>query len=373
MTRFSKLSLLIGLTLSSISVHSATFSADGRSNGMGNIGVATADYLAAPFYNPALVGVYNESDDAAILIPAVAINASDVDGSIDILDDLQDSIEQLEGGDPSAQTDIDRLLRELDGNAPLAVKGAVGIAIAIPNETVSVNFYTKGFVDVVVVTDVNVNDYTDSYADLLGFGYAEYGIAFAKQYEISGEKFSFGVTPKYQQFSTYIERVTVEDFDVSDYDENEKTDSAANLDIGAVWLKDDFRVAASLQNLLKQDIDTITVAGRSDTYEMSPQLTVAGAYTIQALTVGLDIELMKQERFKGVKDDTQFVRVGIEGNAFDWVQLRAGYQHDMEDTLDDTITAGIGISPFGVVNIDLAGSYAGDNQLGAAANLSVMF
>ncbi len=368
-----KLIVVAGLTIASTYAHPATFSADGRSNGMGNIGVATADYLAAPFYNPALVAVYRESDNAAILIPAVAINASDVDNTIDTMDDLQDEIKRLEGGDLSAQVDIDRLLIELDGNAPLAVKAAAGIAVAIPNETISINFYTKGFVDVVVVTDVNIADYTQSFADLLGFGYAEYGVAFAKQYEILGEKFSFGITPKYQQFSTYIERVTVEDFDVSDYDENEKTDSAANLDIGAVWLKDNFRVGASLQNILKQDVNTITVAARSDTYEMSPQLTIAGAYTVQAFTVGLDLELMSQERFKNVDDDTQFVRVGIEGNAFDWLQLRAGYQHDMEDTLDDAITAGIGISPFGVFNIDLAGSYAGENQIGAAANLSFMF
>ena len=51
-------------------------------------------------------------------------------------------------------------------------------------------------------------------------------------------------------------------------------------------------------------------------------------------------------------------------------QLRAGYEMDLEDTLDDSLTAGIGISPFDVVSLDLAGSYAGENQFGASLNLA---
>ncbi|MHC5792011.1 hypothetical protein ACYT6H_10485, partial [Streptococcus pyogenes] len=75
-----------------------------------------------------------------------------------------------------------------------------------------------------------------------------------------------------------------------------------------------------------------------------------------------------QKRFKELDDDTQFVRIGIEGDAWGWAQLRAGYEIDLENNLDNSVTGGIGISPFDVVSLDLAGSYAGDNQFGAAAN-----
>jgi hypothetical protein len=91
------------------------------------------------------------------------------------------------------------------------------------------------------------------------------------------------------------------------------------------------------------------------------------------VTVAVDIELTKQERFASLNDETQYLRFGIEGNAWDWAQLRAGYEIDMQDNADSAITAGIGLSPFDVVSLDLAGNYAGSNQLGASANLAFTF
>jgi hypothetical protein len=45
----------------------------------------------------------------------------------------------------------------------------------------------------------------------------------------------------------------------------------------------------------------------------------------------------------------------------------------MQDNADSAITAGIGLSPFDVVSLDIAGNYAGSNQLGASANLAFTF
>lgn len=42
-------------------------------------------------------------------------------------------------------------------------------------------------------------------------------------------------------------------------------------------------------------------------------------------------------------------------------------------TMEDSLTAGIGISPLGTLNLDVVGSYGSDNQVGASVSLSFTF
>ncbi|CSB39989.1 TraF protein [Vibrio cholerae] len=67
------------------------------------------------------------------------------------------------------------------------------------------------------------------------------------------------------------------------------------------------------------------------------------------------------------------MRFGVEGNAWGWAQLRAGYEVDLQNSLDNSVSVGLGVSPWDVVSLDLAGSYAGDNQFGLSANLAFTF
>ena len=48
-----KITVMWSLAWIAIVVNAATVVPDGRGNGMGNTGVTSADYLLAPFYNPA--------------------------------------------------------------------------------------------------------------------------------------------------------------------------------------------------------------------------------------------------------------------------------------------------------------------------------
>lgn len=187
---------------------------------------------------------------------------------------------------------------------------------------------------------------------------------------LGGHDVSLGISPKYQELRTYSDTVSVEDFDIEDYDKSETNEKAFNMDLGAVWNKDEWRVAFAVKDLFKQEIDTLN---KTYTYELTPQATLGFAYSTRLFTAALDADLTSQTRYVGVDDDTQFIRVGFEGNAWDWLQLRAGYQIDVENTLDNMVTAGLGVSPFDVVNFDFAGSYAGDNQFGASANVAVTF
>ncbi|WP_375749748.1 conjugal transfer protein TraF [Vibrio sp. HN007] len=386
-----KTSLALGLILCSSSAICATKVADGRGNGMGNTGVASADYLVAPFYNPALGAFYRESDDIAILVPAVGITGRDTDETLDTLDDFQDLYDKDKFDESTASKEtVDQLngyLNDLTGNSPLTVTGGVGLAVAVPSEHVSVNVFGRGFVEIIASTRVaalgsydpnNQVDYAtktktrieSSEVDLVAFGYSEFGIAFAKLFEYNGHNFSLGLSPKYQELKTYSDTVNVDDFDLDDYDKSETSKSAFNMDLGAIWYKGAWRVGLSVKDIFKQEIDT--TAGNYK-YELSPQATAAVAYNTRFFTAAIDADLTKQTRYTKIKDDTQFIRFGIEGNAWDWLQLRAGYEIDAQDTLDNSVTAGLGLSPFDVLNIDLAGSYAGDNQFGGSANLAFTF
>jgi len=209
--------------------------------------------------------------------------------------------------------------------------------------------------------------YMGTEINVTGFGYTEFGLTLAKKYTIYGESFSFGVTPKYQILQTYSDITDIADFEV-EFEDADAEVTAFNFDLGMVWMKNNFRAALAVKDVLKQEIQAT-----NETYELNPQATLGLAYAAEYFTFGVDVDLTEQTRFVELDDNTQFARVGVEFNAWHWAQLRAGFEHDIQGTMEDSLTAGIGISPFGTVNLDVAGSYGSDNQVGASASLSFTF
>lgn len=354
----------------------APYAADARSHGMGNTGVVSADYLTAPLHNPALGALYRENDDIGLLIPALGVNIHDEDEALSAVDDVQDLYDSIQGiPTPANEAELNRLLDQLDKSAPVVINGGLSLAIAIPTRYMSVNLFSAGYVEILAAPDISdstntADRYLNSAVDLAAFGSAEYGVALASAYTIGGQQFAFGITPKYQQLKTYTQRTTLDDFDIEDYDKSEVSKNTFNMDLGVAWYHNAFRAGLSLKDVFEQDIETKL---GNYTYELTPQATLGIGYVGDYVALSLDADLTKQKRFKELNDDTQFIRVGIEGNAWGWAQLRAGYEVDLENNLDNSVTGGIGISPFDVISVDLAGSYAGDNQFGAAANLAFTF
>ncbi|EKO3504760.1 conjugal transfer protein TraF [Vibrio fluvialis] len=385
MHHYKYLSAVIMFGICPLSAYAANGVADARGNAMGNTGVTTSDYLLAPFYNPALTAVYRDRDSVGLLVPALGANVRDSDESLSTIDDLQSSIDQFEaaGVGAATQENINQLngyLDDLADDKPLAVSGGAGIAVALPMNAVSLNFFARGYAEILADSSIAANTgntasdvetrYQNSYVNMLAFGYSEYGVAVAKLFTLQGQQIAIGITPKIQELRTYKEVVTVQDFDLSDYDQSKTSKNAFNLDIGAVWLKDNFRAGIAAKDLISQEIKTYD---DQSSYTLDPQVTVSGGYVTDFLALAIDWDLTKQKRFKGVDDDTQFLRFGVEGNAWGWAQLRAGYEIDLESTLDNSITAGLGISPGDLVSVDLAANYAGNYQYGLSANLAFTF
>ncbi|TQQ77344.1 conjugal transfer protein TraF [Vibrio cholerae] len=380
----STLAVVMAMAFSS-SAFASNLLMDARGAGMGNTGVSTADYLLAPYYNPALTAVYRKNDSFGILLPSIGLRAEDKDESLKTIDDLQDSIEQFEraGVGAATQENVDQLNRYLDQLAddkPLAVTAGIGIAVALPLDAVSLNFFTRGYAEVIAKANVaaksgnSANEvktrYESSDVDLTAFGYTEVGLAVGKQVVLGGHTVALGVTPKVQQLRTYQDNASVKSFDLDDYDKSEVKDNAFNLDMGAVWLIDQYRVGIVAKDLFAKDIQT---QNRNNTYKLDTQIAVSGSYVSDFFIAAVDLDLTKQRRFNGDNDDTQFMRFGVEGNAWGWAQLRAGYEVDLQNSLDNSVSVGLGVSPWDVVSLDLAGSYAGDNQFGLSANLAFTF
>ncbi|ELX7501211.1 conjugal transfer protein TraF [Vibrio fluvialis] len=385
MHHYKYLSAVIMFGICPLSAYAANGVADARGNAMGNTGVTTSDYLLAPFYNPALTAVYRDRDSVGLLVPALGANIRDSDESLSTIDDLQSSIDQFEaaGVGAATQENINQLngyLDDLADDKPFAVSGGAGIAVALPMNAVSLNFFARGYAEILADSTIAANTgntasdvetrYQNSYVNMLAFGYSEYGVAVAKLFTLQGQHIAIGITPKIQELRTYKEVVTVQDFDLSDYDQSKTSKNAFNLDIGAVWLIDNFRAGIAAKDLISQEIKTYD---DQSSYTLDPQVTVSGGYVTDFLALAVDWDLTKQKRFKGVDDDTQFLRFGVEGNAWGWAQLRAGYEIDLESTLDNSITAGLGISPGDLVSVDLAANYAGNYQYGLSANLAFTF
>ncbi|GIB55648.1 hypothetical protein VCSRO93_1591 [Vibrio cholerae] len=380
----STLAVVMAMAFSS-SAFASNLLMDARGAGMGNTGVSTADYLLAPYYNPALTAVYRKNDSFGILLPSIGLRAEDKDESLKTIDDLQDSIEQFEraGVGAATQENVDQLNRYLDQLAddkPLAVTAGIGIAVALPLDAVSLNFFTRGYAEVIAKANVaaksgnSANEvktrYESSDVDLTAFGYTEVGLAVGKQVVLGGQTVALGVTPKVQQLRTYQDNASVKSFDLDDYDKSEVKDNAFNLDMGAVWLIDQYRVGIVAKDLFAKDIQTQNL---NNTYKLDTQIAVSGSYVSDFFIAAVDLDLTKQRRFNGDNDDTQFMRFGVEGNAWGWAQLRAGYEVDLQNSLDNSVSVGLGVSPWDVVSLDLAGSYAGDNQFGLSANLAFTF
>ena len=371
--------------------------AGARNDAMGGTGVASSDYLNAAFVNPALVTRFSDldDDDWGLMLPTFGIFATDPDDVLDDLETLEDSFDAIEaawaGGTAPTQGQLDTLaanLNALSGSA-LQLQAFGGAVLAIPSEDLGMAIVIRGNIDAAGMMLVNPADVTDiedaltgttlptltSEAVMLAAGVSEVGLAIGTTFDIDGNSLAVGITPKMQRVEVYNYAISIENAGdlEDDYDDDvySNDDTALNFDIGAhMQFGENFSAGLAVRDLLEQDIITPSIGGRSYTYTLSPVATAGFAYQEGFLTLATDIDLTKRDGFSNT-DGMQFVRLGAEAG-WTWGQLRAGYRTDLEDTVDDMFTAGIGLSPFGVFHLDLAGAMGADSY-GALLALSFTF
>nr|WP_159063767.1 conjugal transfer protein TraF [Thaumasiovibrio occultus] len=365
--------------------------ADARGIAMGGTGVASADNLEAPFYNPALT--VTEHKSVGLLLPSFSLGVHDGDDLYDNVDNLMDATERLDDdiNNVTLQNQWKASLGALD-NTQGVVDVGLGLVVAIPTEQVSLNFFTKA--DAVFIATANIDgadlnlDFNDpacsdtvedcmnSTVQGLAGVVGDIGIAIARDFYLpTGEKemrISVGIAPKYQSITAINYETKAAGFDEDDFDfgDDDADTSKLNLDAGvALHPNENVTLGLAVTNVFKHTLDTNIQQGRNDAFIVEAQYTTGISYRTPLFTAALDIDLNERQYFEGLNYGTQFTSIGAEFDAWRWAQLRLGYRHSMNDDSDDVITAGLGFKPFGVLGLDVSGQYGEDNRYALAAQL----
>ncbi|WP_370230424.1 conjugal transfer protein TraF [Marinobacter nauticus] len=413
--RLSKLSLAIGLsvaTTSALASPQAFMSA--RSFAMGGTGVAVAHPSAAPSANPAMMAAeqHDWADDFGLMLPSVNARAADEEEVIDQVDDIQDQIEQFEDLKFSNQADAQAKARQLVDNLEafdrdtMRANAGLGLGLAIPSNSLSFGFFANANLTATVRGELDENDLdllndiangvrppatTDldtelnSRGRILASAVAEAGISIAHSFMLSnGNALQLGVSPKYVQLQTFQYTEEISDFEDDDFDSDEyETDkSGFNLDIGAAYAfgaENQWNAGVVVKNLIPMELDSAQNHPSEEKYtlELNPMVTAGIAHKSDYHVITAEVDLTKKEAF-GYEDDTQWLALGAEFDAWRYAQLRAGVRHNLASNDDndgieeDTqFTAGLGLNIIGV-RVDIGALYS-SADVGAALELGSSF
>ncbi|NOI97688.1 MULTISPECIES: conjugal transfer protein TraF [Vibrio] len=370
--------LAASIAFASLPISAANYAIEARGDAMGGVGVVSANFLTAPFYNPALVAIYRRNDDMGMITPSFGGNYNDPN-------DMKSNIDSVI--DASNTADLDAALNKLDGNQANVELGGV-VAFALPNQFVAANLFAKAYTESFATPDVyTTGSDTDkvelSTVEAVSIGVAEVGLSLAKYQTFMGQHISFGITPKIQRIYTYNYIASVNDYDLSDVRENSNGETAFNMDAGALWFFGPFRVGVAATNLFSRDIETKDTTrtltsstsgathqvGGKYAYQLEPVYTVGAGIVSDYFSLSVDYDLNETEKFTSFEDNEQMIRVGTEVDLLRQIQLRAGYYKNLAySDSEGTITAGIGLSPLNLFQLDLSANYTNENAMGASIN-----
>ncbi|WP_165313887.1 conjugal transfer protein TraF [Vibrio ziniensis] len=377
--------ITLSILLGTPSVFAANYAIEARGDAMGGVGVVSGNFLTAPFYNPALIAIYRRNDDVGMILPSIGISYNDQNNMVDNLDTVTDI---LDSQDLSRIDELQTAMDNLDGSILNAEIGGV-VAFAIPNQFISANVYGKAFTETFVNPQIantcsnpsNTAECTaekaeNSTVNAVSVAVTELGISLGKYQTFMGQHMAFGITPKLQRVYTYVYEASLADYNIFDVAENGTGKTVFNLDAGALWFYGPFRVGMTANNLISRDIETKTIpssiSGNPDIsyqYEMRPQYTVGAGIVADYFTLSVDYDLNEKKRYAAFDDNTQMIRIGGEVDLLRQLKLRAGYYRNLAyENTEGTLTAGVGISPLNLFQLDIAASYTNENAMGAYIN-----
>ncbi|EKG82724.1 type IX secretion system membrane protein PorP/SprF [Vibrio cholerae] len=377
------LSVGFALIFTSPFTFSANYAIEARGDAMGGVGVVSGNFLTGPFYNPALVAIYRRNDDVGMILPSIGLSYNDPN---DLVTDLDKVSEIIKRGSESNLGELNKSLTAMQGNVLNAELGGV-VAFAIPNQFISANVfgkaYTESFVSPLIDnTACAESDFScqldrakKSSVNAVSVGVTELGITLAKYQTFLGQHIAFGITPKLQRVYTYVYEASLDSYYIKDLRDNGNGETIFNMDAGALWFYGPIRIGFAANNLISREIKTKTITSAvsgnpiSYSYDMKPQYTVGAGIVADYFTLSVDYDLNEEERYKDFKDNTQMIRVGGEIDIMRQLKLRAGYNKNLAyDNTKGTVTAGIGLSPLNLFQLDLGASYTNENAMGAYIN-----
>lgn len=378
-----------------------SFTAKRAGQGFTNI---TQDFTSS-LSNPALLTKYDDDDDVFFSLN-LGIMVSDkydvIDTSENIATDLQqlaDDINQIDfealmnlnelgGYSDDLNKQVDEIIIDLTAIDQKVVntRNGLNFQVIIPNKYLSFGLFTNqygrvgGAVDYIETDEFLLREAIDNgYLDLndlkssargIGYSIAEAGImtggtvASNQHYDVN-----VGMKVKYQRIDLFYNRVNISEFDQDEFDldneENLTKKSVTNFDLGLYMSWGDERqwhAAVVTNNIMSQQV---VHQEQNLTFSLETSSTLGLSYQLDWLTLATEIDLTDREHFATL-EASKYASVGAEFRAGEDFQLRLGYRADLNDIDANIVTAGIGISPWDVVSVDIAGFVGEKDTYGAA-------
>ncbi len=413
MHSMSRLALAIGLSLATTTaLAGAQKFQTARSLGMGGTGVAVAHPGTANSTNPAMLAApqHEWADDFAIILPSINARVANDKETVEQIDDIQDTIGTLEDSINSSNTGTSRQgagqlrnqLQAFDEDT-VRVDAGAGFSIAVPGPSLAVGVFTNASIRATArgeyneaddarlaaiedgALDPNFADKLESRGRVLASALAEVGVSFAHSLELaSGSRLQLGISPKYVQMRTFQYTQAVARFEDDEFnsDDSETDKSGFNFDLGAAYAFGNslqWNSGIAIKNVIPMELNSAASRPGEEvrTYELNPLVTAGIAHTGDFHVVTADLDLTETKAF-GFGDDTQWLAVGAEFDAFRYAQLRIGARqnlasNDNNEGIEEStqLTFGIGLSLFGA-RLDIAGLVS-DADTGAAIELGAAF
>ena len=211
----------------------------------------------------------------------------------------------------------------------------------------------------------------------------EVGLSIATKLSIAGMDVAIGVKPKVVSAEAISYNQSLETFNSSDIINNtsEKLGSFTTLDAGfTVDISDSFRLGLVGTNLVSKELK---FADGFNSIKYDTQLRAGAAYNNSFFTFAVDMDLNESNPviFRNATlaapvqfgEATKMLALGMELNAFDYLQLRFGYQDNIASgaTSDPLLSAGLGLWLLGV-NLEVS-AVGNSNSLGAFVQAGVRF
>lgn len=360
---------------------------DARSVGMGNVSVATGSLAVAGLSNPAMLIVNENKDSFALLIPAVGAQVIDNGGLLDKIDQLQILSDQFNATPTQPIFDEMSALLLTMNDKSLAVNADVNLALAYAGDDWAFAGTYRAYVGAGAgVFDIVIPTYTgpttaEPTASFQGVGVLvrEVGVSASTHFDVMGMNLAVGITPKRVSVESSITNViTVSALDTNDpvTDTTEETlGSFSTIDAGvALQLSDSITLGLVAKNLMSETF-TSTINdpdGNPYQFNFDTHMRAGAAYHNDFMTLAADMDLTEVKPMS-FEDPSKMLALGLELNAFDFMQLRAGYQTNMATgaTDPDLLSAGIGL--WLGFHLDIAAVVGSDSSVGAMAQLGFRF
>ena len=398
-----------------------------RSFAMGNTGVASANPEQAVFYNPALLG-FNEGHErdtraGRFIFPSTTVVVSqDITEIVDAIDDdlpivderITAAINQFnidpEAGSIELLDSIDEVDRIFDliGDRTIVIDSFFGGVASEPSDKEGGSFYfgvrgiargvsrdteqdqelldryreTISFIanggalssapnQDLLVAGSFLSDPAESIistADISSLILTEAGVAVGKEFEIFGQKISFGVTPKAVYARAFRQRFEYgEENQGIDFQDVVRDFFTLNVDLGVAYkLGDSVRLGLTIKDLDEKRFEL----NNGLAVTLAPKVRFGSAYELDTMTFAFDFDVVESEPI-GDEFTSQEVALGWEWRPNTIWSLRTGYSQDIRSDLDGIFSGGVG-ARWGRFKTDISFSLS-PQIAGFSGQLAVIF